>query len=133
MTKFATCVRSHGEPNFPDPNAQGQFSMSAVTASGIDPRSPQLGQAVQACEKDLPKNGPAALSQAAQAKARQQALAFSTCMRSYGVPNFRDPSANGNISLGGNGIDPQSPRYQTATTACRKYLGKNSRLGPSAP
>ena len=23
MTKFATCVRSHGEPNFPDPNPQG--------------------------------------------------------------------------------------------------------------
>jgi hypothetical protein len=132
MTKFATCVRSHGEPNFPDPNRQGQFSMSAVTASGIDPRSPQLGRAVQACEKDLPKSGPAALSPAAQAQARQQALAFSACMRSHGVPNFRDPSANGNISLGGSGINPQSPQYQTATTACQKDLGKNSKLGPGA-
>ena len=133
MTKFAACVRSHGEPNFPDPNAQGQFSMSVVTAGGIDPRSPQLGRAVQACEKDLPKSGSAALSPAAQAQARQQALAFATCMRSHGVPNFPDPPPGGQAIriLPGSGVDPQSPQYQTATTACRKYLGKASKFGPS--
>jgi hypothetical protein len=130
MTKFAACVRSHGEPSFPDPNAQGQFSMSAVTAGGIDPRSPQFGQALQACEKDLPKSGPAALSPAAQAKARQQALAFSACMRSHGVPNFPDPTPGGATQI--RGIDPQSPQYKTATTACQKYLGKGSKLGPGA-
>jgi hypothetical protein len=134
MTRFAACVRSHGEPNFPDPNAQGQFSMSAVTAGGIDPRSPQLGRAVQACEKDLPKGGPAALSPAAQAKARQQVLAFSACMRSHGVPNFPDPPSGGQAIriLPGSGIDPQSPQYQRATTSCQKYLGKGSKLGPGA-
>jgi hypothetical protein len=130
MTKFAACVRSHGEPNFPDPNAQGQFSMSAVTAGGIDPRSPQLGQAVQACEKDLPKSGPAPLSAAAQAQVRKQALAFSACMHSHGVPNFPDPNAQGSLSL--RGVDSNSPQYQTAMTACRRYLGKNSKLGPGA-
>ncbi len=132
MTKFAACVRSHGEPGFPDPNPQGQFSMSAVTASGIDPRSPQLGRAVQACQKDLPTSAPAAPSSAAQAQARQQGLALAACMRSHGVPNFRDPSANGNISVGGSGIDPQSPQYQTAMRACRQYLGKSSKLGVGA-
>ena len=133
-TRFAACVRSHGEPNFPDPNAQGQFSMSGVTASGIDPRSPQLGRAVQACEKDLPLSGPAALSPAEQAQASQQALAFSTCVRSHGLPNFPDPPPGGQAIriLPGSGIDPQSPQYQTATTACRNYLGKGSKFGPTA-
>jgi hypothetical protein len=134
MTKFAACVRSRGEPNFPDPNAQGQFSMSAVTAGGIDPRSPQLGRAVQACENDLPKNGPAALSPAEQAKARQQGLAFSACMRSHGVPSFPDPPPGGGVIriLPGNGVDPHSPQYRAATTACRKYFGNTSKLGPNA-
>jgi hypothetical protein len=134
MTKFAACVRSHGEPNFPDPNAQGQFSMSAVIAGGIDPRAPQLGQAVQACEKDLPKSGPTAVSPAAQAQARQQLLQFSACMRSHGAPNFPDPPPGGQAIriLPGSGIDPQSPQYQAATTACQKYLSKGSKLGPSA-
>jgi hypothetical protein len=134
MTKFAACVRSHGEPNFPDPNAQGQFSVSTVAASGIDPQSPQLGRAVRACEKDLPKSAPAVLSPAAQAQARQQVLAFSTCMRSHGVPNFPDPPPGGQAIriVPGRGIDPQSPQYQTATTACRMYLGKGSKFGPSA-
>jgi hypothetical protein len=134
MTTFAVCVRSHGEPSFPDPDAQGQFSMVAVTAAGIDPRSPQLGRAVHACEQDLPKNGPAALSPAEQAQARQQALAFSTCMRTHGVANFPDPPPGGQALrfLPGSGIDPQSPQYLTATTACRKYLGRASKLAPGA-
>jgi hypothetical protein len=133
MTKFAACVRAHGEPNFPDPNAQGQFSMSAVTASGIDPRSPQFGRAVQACERDLPKSGPTAVSSAEQAKARQQGLEFSACMRSHGVPDFPDPPPGGQAIriVPGSGIDPQAPEYQMAATDCRKYLGKVSKLGPS--
>jgi hypothetical protein len=130
MTKFAACVRSHGEPGFPDPNAQGQFSISAVTAGGVDPRSPQLGQAVQACEQDLPNSGPPAPSPAAQAQARRQALAFSACMRSHGVPNFPDPDAQGSLSVRVLGSD--SPKYRTATASCAKYLGKSSKLGPGA-
>jgi len=130
MTKFAACVRSHGEPNFPDPNAQGQFSMSAVTTGGIDPRAPQLGQAVQACEKDLPKSGPTAVSPATQAQARQQLLQFSACMRSHGVPTFPDPPPGGQAIriLPGSGIDTQSPQYQAATAARRRY---GPALGPS--
>jgi|SRR5579862_5609662 len=134
MTKFAACVRSHGEPNFPDPNAQGQFSMSAVTAEGIDPRAPQLGRAVQTCEKDLPKSGPPPVSPVAQANARQQLLQFSSCMRSHGAPNFPDPPPGGQAIriLPGSGIDPHSPQYQAATTACQKYLSKGSKLRSTA-
>ncbi len=134
MTKFAACLRSHGEASFPDPNAQGQFSMSAVTAGGIDPRSPELGRAVQACEGELPTSGPVALSPAEQAQARRRTLAFSTCMRSHGAPSFPDPPPGGQAIRirPGSGIDPKSPEYETASTACGRYLGKAPKTGPGA-
>ncbi len=48
-------------------------------------------------------------------------VAFSACMRSHGIKNFPDPGPNGAISIsGGNGVDPNSPQFQTAQRACQK-------------
>ena len=46
---FAGCVRSHGQPGFPDPNALGQFPISG--------KSPTLGAAMQACMSLVPGGG----------------------------------------------------------------------------
>jgi hypothetical protein len=56
------------------------------------------------------------------------ALKFSQCMRKHGVTNFPDPSSSGGgISLSsGNGIDPNSPTFQTAQKACQSLLPKPS-------
>ena len=43
--RYAQCMRASGEPNFPDPNAQGAFSFGS--AQGIDPRSAQFQAAQQ--------------------------------------------------------------------------------------
>ena len=45
MTRFAACMRKNGVPNFPDPNAQGQISISS--GAGLDPGSTafQIGRA----------------------------------------------------------------------------------------
>lgn len=56
-----------------------------------------------------------------------QALAYSKCMRSHGVPDFPDPkiSSNGNgtgvsMGVGTRGdLNPKSPAFQTASRACR--------------
>ena len=52
-----------------------------------------------------------------------QALAFSKCMRTHGVPNFPDPTSGGGgiqLSIGVNsGINPRSPTFQSAQTACQ--------------
>jgi hypothetical protein len=45
--KFAQCMRSHGIPNFPDPNGQGVIDMTGVNIS-LD--SPQNRSAMQACQ-----------------------------------------------------------------------------------
>jgi hypothetical protein len=65
--RFAECMRTHGEPNFPDPSEGTPASngaalmlrgMSFAVGPGLDPRSPALRQAAQRCGIRLPK-GPA--------------------------------------------------------------------------
>jgi hypothetical protein len=48
---------------------------------------------------------------------------FSQCMRSHGVPNFPDPGSSGSIQIGpSSGIDPGSPKFQAAQSACQKLM-----------
>lgn len=130
MTKFASCMRSHGVPNFPDPSAQGGISITP--SMGIDPGSAQFQAAQSACQKDLPQG--TAPSPAQQAKMQAAALKFSACMRSHGEPNFPDPTfTNDGIALkidARSGIDPSSPQFQNAQQACQKDLpGKVAHAG----
>ncbi|MGD0559515.1 MAG: hypothetical protein ABSA93_31650 [Streptosporangiaceae bacterium] len=46
-----------------------------------------------------------------------KALAYSECIRSHGVPDFPDPSANGNVQISGNEGVSQSV-MQAALQAC---------------
>ena len=57
----------------------------------------------------------------------EQALAYSACMRSHGVPKFPDPvqSSGGGISLqqlSSSGIDPNSPQFKAAQQACQHLM-----------
>jgi hypothetical protein len=123
--KFATCMRHHGEPDFPDPSANGVFSLN-----DIDPNSPQYEDAQKACQSLLPKGAPP--SPAEQARLLEKALAFAKCMRSHGVVNFSDPNANGGgISFSLRGVDPNSPPFQRAQRAC--HLLSPFPGGPGAP
>jgi hypothetical protein len=123
IAQFASCMRSHGEPNFPDPDAQGNLTISP--GSGIDPSSSQFQSAQRACSKYLPSGGQPPSPQQ-QAKMQQQALEFSACMRAHGVPKFPDPQfGQGKIAIridSSSGIDPQSPQFQAAKKACASKL-----------
>jgi hypothetical protein len=46
--RLAVCIRSHGVPNFPDPNNHGSFT------SKIRPSTPQVQAANKTCQKTLP-------------------------------------------------------------------------------
>jgi hypothetical protein len=71
-------------------------------------------------------NGGQPPSPAQQAKMQAQALKFSACMRSHGVPKFPDPqfsSGRASLQIGrANGIDPKSPIFQAAQKACQKNM-----------
>jgi len=122
--KFSACMRKNGVPNFPDPNAQGVIQFGS--ANGIDLGSPKFRAAQQACRKVLPNGGQPSPHQLA--KAQHAALAFSACMRKQGLKDFPDPTfTGGGVSLrlrGGPGsdLDPQSPLFQKAQTACQALL-----------
>lgn len=48
-------------------------------------------------------------------------IAYSTCMRSHGLPGFPDPNSKGELLFTpSNNIDPSSPVYQSAEQACVK-------------
>jgi hypothetical protein len=126
--KYAQCMRSHGEPSWPDPNSQGSFVFDNP-GNPLDPSSPQYQSANKACQKLLP-NGRMGFTPAELRQAMSKALKFSACMRAHGIANFPDPvSHNGGVIISGRGIDMNSPQLQAARQACRSL----SPLGGGGP
>jgi hypothetical protein len=115
-------MRSHGVPNFPDPDAQGQFPVSHSDSAASKQASLS---AQEACKRLLSRGGSAGTPQD-----RQQKIAFALkvagCLRSHGFPHFPDPTVSSqgtSQGLSGAGIDPNSPRFQVSETACEKQAG----------
>jgi hypothetical protein len=50
--KFSECMRSHGEPDFPDPGANGSITLPP----GMNPESPQFQATERACQSLMPNN-----------------------------------------------------------------------------
>jgi hypothetical protein len=62
------------------------------------------------------------------------ALAFAGCMRTNGVPDFPDPSANGGFLFRkGDGVDPSSPVFKAAQAKCKKFLPNIGGPGSGPP
>jgi hypothetical protein len=49
LLAFARCLRSHGVQGFPDPNAQGQLTLTTIHAAGVDLQAPSFLTAAKAC------------------------------------------------------------------------------------
>ncbi len=92
--------------------------------------------AVVACAVAIAACGSSGKSSSAASSSRySQALKLAVCMRSHGVPNYPDPSANGGGGLIGgpkSGISIQSPAFQAAEKACAK-LQPSGGGPPSSP
>jgi hypothetical protein len=85
---YASCVRSHGVPNFPDPNASGGFDKAALAQLAAS--NSQYQTATQACGHLLPSGGGPT---AAEVRQEWNGMAsFARCMRSHGVPDWPDPT-----------------------------------------
>ncbi|MGA7704325.1 MAG: hypothetical protein WB998_05455 [Solirubrobacteraceae bacterium] len=134
MIAFSHCMRTHGVPEFPEPS-EGRLLVHSSDhnghVTGVNPQSAQFQAASKACAKLSPKGGKPP-SPAEQAKMQEQALKFSQCMRTHGVPSFPDPefSKTGvgvGIRIGGkkggpSRIDPSSPQFQAAQKACQSII-----------
>ena len=135
---FASCIRAHGVPNFPDPTGNGQGGIqiqqsqrsgsgASTRVNGVPVNGPTFQKALSDCKSYLPNGGTPSAAQTAAMKAK--ALAMSRCMRSHGVPNFPDPTFKSGpggglgIQVGGPGLDPQSPAFQAAQKDCGSIFG----------
>ena len=123
--KYAECMRTHGQPDFPDPSASGGFRVSP----GIDRSSP----AFAACQKFLGGDGGPGSGPPPTAAALAQMLKVSQCMRRHGVADFPDPRTtapalspsigeladrDGVILVFPPGFDQTSPQFTKAAAAC---------------
>lgn len=119
--QLSQCMRSHGVPDFPDPNAQGDI---AVTPGEV--KSPAFQSAQQACRRFAPNKGNPPHMTASQYRA---AVQFSECMRTHGAPDFPDPTTTppqngpvlvlkGMMFAPGPGFDPGSPAFRQAAQRC---------------
>jgi hypothetical protein len=61
----------------------------------------------------------------------RQDVDFAQCMRSNGVPSYRDPSSNKG-PLSATQIDPNSPTFLSAAKTCQQYA-PSGHAGPPAP
>jgi hypothetical protein len=82
LVKLAECIRAHGVPHFPDPDAKGEF------AFGIDVSPAVWRRAVDACKALEP---PGTFSGKRSPKQQSDALRFAECIRTHGVKDFPDP------------------------------------------
>jgi hypothetical protein len=114
---YAQCMRHHGVPNFPDPNSKGQITLTP--SDGVNINSAQYQSAAKTCQS----LAPSAVSVGQQAQIVAGALKFARCMRSHGITDFPDPNAQGGFEIkGGGDLNPSSPQYKSAQTACHHYL-----------
>jgi hypothetical protein len=133
LVAFAQCIRSHGVPDFPEPS-EGKLLIKGTSENGLNPGSPQFRSAMRACRSLAPAPK---ISPQQSAAMQAQALKFSECMRSHGVPDFPDPKFEGGgvriqLKGGSGGLNPGSPQFQSAQKACQGDL-PGPKGGPGGP
>ncbi len=109
---YASCMRAHGVPDFPDAAISvlgGQVEVHVPRSIKGEARLPS---ASRACQRDLP------ISSGTPAKRTniRTDLNFAKCMRSHGISDFPDPMPGGGFHVTGN---TNSPQFEAAEKACQ--------------
>ena len=88
-----------------------------VTAAGCSSGSPISSAGSQSAATAAPAGG----SDSSASTPLAQAVAYSQCIRTHGVPNFPDPvqTPSGGYGYRTQGIDPNSAAFQGALQACK--------------
>ncbi len=126
LLAYASCMRTHGVANFPDPTGSGGIPKEAVIRAFRAVSHSQAEAAQNNCEPLLPAGGSLSgeASQPVTAQDQQDYLNAAACMRSHGVANFPDPTfSNGTVSFDEpSGLDTHSAQFTRAAHTCRKLI-----------
>ena len=115
---FAQCMRSHGAPDYPDPDSSEVFMVNPSNSSRFD--APNSTRA--ACAPPAPQKGQAADLSAAGAAATPSAGVRGVHAPRMGFPKFPDDEGGSDgIHIGhllSLGIDVNSPQFSAALKTC---------------
>lgn len=121
---FAQCMRTHGVPDFPDPQPGSSFSVS-VEPAGAAAQTPS-GKAYLACQHLLP-NASAPTSSPVSSQQLAEGVALAQCLRTHGEPTFPDPTVvNGGLNFDFTGVN--TSQFQAAVSACRSAIPAGVKL-----
>ena len=90
---YANCMRSHGVPDFPDPNGQGEFQLHTIFENGRATRGEDLGSELagvpgRRAGLRIVRLRRTAVTKAQEDQAFHQALKAAACMRANGCPEL---------------------------------------------
>ncbi len=121
LVAYARCMRAHGVPSFPDPDASGEIPKPAVVAA-VKGNTRMFEAAQNACSYLVPSGGlgPQQTPEQQRAKLANE-LSFARCMRSHGVARFPDPNNQAELSIAmveAQGIDVRAPHILRVVERC---------------
>ena len=130
---FAKCMRSNGVPQFPAPDAQGNFNNTQVEA--LQNNNSQADNALHQCRSVLPNAGTGLTVEQIQQIQQQNlrnAVKAAHCMRAHGITSFPDPAGTTQASgvnwqavisaIQAGGLSLSTPSYEAAFMACNGKL-----------
>jgi hypothetical protein len=125
LDEWATCIRSHGDPNQADPAIDNDddieiymINVPKALENQVHGMTGPCSNYLAAASKELSGGQPQPTDNPVQdAK-------FAECMRANGYPNYPDPGTNGETNFQGTGIDPNSSAIQPATKKCDNEVGQ---------
>ncbi len=119
LMKFSSCMRSHGVPNFPNPQISGNSITLRITPNVAG--SQQFKKAQLTCQQYLPKRP---TSQNITTAQQADYLKAAQCMRAHGINGFPDPDFSG----GGvrfplpQGMNANSTQFEAARHVCQNLI-----------
>jgi hypothetical protein len=121
MLAYSQCMRAHGVPDFPDPDAAGNIQLAPGNPD--DPlNSSQEQVANETCRHLLPGGGASSSGTRADRPTASQLLKLAQCMRAHGVPSFPDPTGSGGSIALPTSLDFNSPQFKDAARACKPLI-----------
>jgi hypothetical protein len=140
LDEWTTCMRSHGDPTQVDPTVDTNKVIQLTLPAGWTEGMGALlnGGGGRSC---------ASYMTAAQTSLRggeppeppslATAEKFAQCMRANGVPDYPDPTGNGQSSVvhaaSSGDLNPANPTFVAASTLCSNRTGFQSKFSDSTP
>jgi hypothetical protein len=116
--RYDKCMQTHGVANWPDPGA------GVAALRKVDFGSPQFKAALKTCRAEFPSIG-ATPTTPLSPKILAEALKFTQCMRSHGVPNWPEPTSTYYVAPPSRSF-ANSPADLRAAKACHGLIPERS-------